>query len=708
MDVVYNLINVKRFDKYTYEEKLELKKQGRPMPDINIEVSGVSRGRTYKRRCNRVVIYSKNDWICACNRKNALFCFPCLLYGGETLWTETGVTGLMHLSERMKTHERSRRHITNAMELALLGSGGLISQLDSNSEHQTSEDMIKQKYVLSKILDSIKACTAFDLSLRGLDKASTSQYSGLYQGLINFSSALDGVITGQLKNTSVLRGTPRDIQNDILDCILEVCQEEIIKEINKAMFLAIIVDDTTDVSEVQQLAVVFRYTRNDKPVERFWKYISHAKFDARSVTAEILKDLDPLLESNTFKLISQSYNGTVILSDRMTGVQALIKEKYLTAHFMHCYAHDVNMVLSKVTSENTQLRIFFGKLQEFSAFFGMSPEYLEVLNTIVKRNQPNSGEINVNFNSDLISVLYENRHSFIECMEEIVEQYSHEKVCSTACAIRRILQDTDFIFWLNFFYEVVPSVDFLFQQMEDLAKSEHAIKVFNNTIDIVITTIDEIIDRATEMRKDLLEVKRRKLSDHTAEYKAAALKVCNDLSCAMEGRFANKNYLLAASFLPPKNFLYLNNFMYLHKLPEEELTSLFSAYPVLDKSLLRTELNVLYSKEDFTKLEGALQVLKFLVRHNLEGTFKETRKLVDIVLTTPMLTSESERCFTTAKRIRTFLENTLHQERLTALSMLAIEKKFISQMYNFNEKVVDKYFARTQCKIPFESNESRR
>lgn len=112
MDVVYNLINVKHFNDYTHEEKLELKKQGRPMPDFIIEAKSVSRGKSYNRRCYSKDIYSKNDWICGCNRKNAFFCFPCLLYGAErmwTVWSEEGVTSLTHMGQCMKRHENSKK-----------------------------------------------------------------------------------------------------------------------------------------------------------------------------------------------------------------------------------------------------------------------------------------------------------------------------------------------------------------------------------------------------------------------------------------------------------------------------------------------------------------------------------------------------------------------------------------------------------------------
>lgn len=314
MDVVYNLINVKRFSDYTYDEKLELKRQGKPMPDMNIEKNSSSRGKAYKRHCNTQAVYSKNDWICGCNRKKAFFCFPCLLYAVHpSIWTKEGVNDLTHLNANITRHENSQGHIASAIEWTLLGNSGLTSRLDSTGQ-QKSEGMIEHRYVLSKIVDAIKSCKAFDVSLQGLDKAGTSRYPGMYRGLINLSSALDEVITGQYQNMPLFRGTSKDIQNDLLNCILEICQEETINQINKSMFLAIAVDDTKDISEKQQLAVVFRYTYNNIPVERFWKYLSPATADARSITADILNDLERLLESdNTFKLISQSYNGTAVL-----------------------------------------------------------------------------------------------------------------------------------------------------------------------------------------------------------------------------------------------------------------------------------------------------------------------------------------------------------------------------------------------------------
>ncbi|KAJ8934952.1 hypothetical protein NQ318_021208, partial [Aromia moschata] len=56
-------------------------------------------------------------------------------------------------------------------------------------------------------------------------------------------------------------------------CMLEVCHDEITIEIKKSTFVAIIADETTDVSTIFQLALIYRYMVGGKPVDRFWSFL---------------------------------------------------------------------------------------------------------------------------------------------------------------------------------------------------------------------------------------------------------------------------------------------------------------------------------------------------------------------------------------------------------------------------------------------------
>lgn len=126
--------------------------------------------------------------------------------------------------------------------------------------------------------------------------------------------------------------------------------------------------------------------------------------------------------------------------------------------------------------------------------------------------------------------------------------------------------------------------------------------------------------------------------------------------------------------------------------PEEALNTTVRAYPMLHKEKLRTELSLIYENPDFRGCCGALALYQVLQSCNLQETFSETVLLMNILITTPMTTAEAERCFSTLKRIKTFLRNTMGQERLNALAMLSMERELVRSTPDFNERVIDQKF----------------
>jgi hypothetical protein len=88
--------------------------------------------------------------------------------------------------------------------------------------------------------------------LRGHDEKDTALSSGIIRGLISFSAELDSALKVHLEKATVFKGTSKTIQNELLKCMLNICQQEISVEINKADYLAITADETTDVSAIFQ------------------------------------------------------------------------------------------------------------------------------------------------------------------------------------------------------------------------------------------------------------------------------------------------------------------------------------------------------------------------------------------------------------------------------------------------------------------------
>nr|CAH7735511.1 unnamed protein product [Callosobruchus chinensis] len=336
------------------------------------------------------------------------------------------------------------------------------------------------------MIDCIKFCGAFELALREHDESDNSDNVGIFHGLINFSAELDATLSDHLKNSSLFTGTSKEIRNDLLQSMLEVCQEQIIEEINNTPFLAIMADQTTDVDAKSQLAVIFRYLQQ--------------------------RNIDPAL-------------------------------------------------------------------------------------------------------------------------------------------------------------------------------ARDAIDNFEGRIAEIQNHIDNIICEASDIMCDQPpEIKRERLCDSRFDHRTLALEVCEVILNCAKDRFNFQEHLAVASLFYSENFgLYCGQF------PEEKLTSACFYYPTLDQERLRNELTVIYLRNDCRRLNGALPLLKFLMKNHLADTLKETKKLLEIVITIPMITSEVERCFSTLNRIKAFLRNSMTEDCLPALTMLSIEKKLISEIDNFNDKVITNF-----------------
>ena len=133
-----------------------------------------------------------------------------------------------------------------------------------------------------------------------------------------------------------------------------------------------------------------------------------------------------------------------------------------------------------------------------------------------------------------------------------------------------------------------------------------------------------------------------------------------------------------------KNF---NSFK--NELPTKEIELTTEAYPMINREKLETELKIFYERSEMHEYCKLTELLQFIMENNLDSVLSEITKLIKILLTVPMATSEPERCFSALKRINFFLRSTMSHERLNAIVMLSIEKKFNNMHPQINEKVID-------------------
>ncbi|XP_016119634.1 uncharacterized protein, partial [Sinocyclocheilus grahami] len=190
--------------------------------------------------------------------------------------------------------------------------------------------------------------------------------------------------------------------------------------------------------------------------------------------------------------------------------------------------------------------------------------------------------------------------------------------------------------------------------------------------------------------------KKRQRTLGPGEQQRLATEVCDTILIHTKERFSFTQHLVSATLLHGEMFP-----QHSVKFPESALETTVEAYPMLNKAKLKTELSLIYENYEFKVGSGAVPLYQFFIKNNLQSTFTETVSLLKIIITTPMTTAESERCFSTLKRIKTFLRNTMTQDRLNALAMLSIEKKLVRDIPDFNKKVIEKFVNQKERRAKF-------
>lgn len=304
------------------------------------------------------------------------------------------------------------------------------------------------------------------------------------------------------------------------------------------------------------------------------------------------------------------------------------------------------------------------------------------------------------FNIRTVNTVFEHIEDLKICMDKIIETSLQTKTINQATGIKRLLQDSDFIFWLNIFHNIMPHVDCLYNSVQarntDPVQINHSVKSFINEIDKIRDNMSSIC-LTTSNQSDIIHSNKRKTTEDTSMTKKMnALEVCDVLKTQAENHFSFSKHLTAALLFQNDHYIKFNN-----KFPIDYLQTTINCYPLFIKERLRTELEVIYSRDDFRSLKGIIPTINYIISNNMNDLFKEVLKLLKLLVVTPMTSSEAERSFSTLKRIKTCLRSTMGEERLNALSILSIETEMITEDTDFNKKVIDHFSSTKKRRMDF-------
>jgi hypothetical protein len=290
--------------------------------------------------------------------------------------------------------------------------------------------------------------------------------------------------------------------------------------------------------------------------------------------------------------------------------------------------------------------------------------------------------------------------------------HSSESTTTTVNAaegFKAYLEELQFVFLLAIFEEIFQKTELLFQILQKKT----------NDVQFCIKAVSECMLYIRELRSEekyrgfiesaehgtglnvLTSLKRHEQKENNAssKYKQVYYEILDNIHTQMEVRFSNLEKLTFLKLGDTSKFV-----QYHIHFPNDAILSLMENYGThFKKERLTTELKTIFSPFMDTYHELSLgDLIKKMIAHQTHTILSEAYKLFCLIATIPATSSSVERSFSCLKRVKTYLRNSMTQQRVNSLAYLSIEKSILCQLEqrsNWHDGIIDKYGNRKERRV---------
>lgn len=432
-----------------------------------------------------------------------------------------------------------------------------------------------------------------------------------------------------------------------------------------------------------------------QPVERMVRLVD---VSGDKTAVALAKQVDILAEKFNLtaeKIVAQTYDGAAVMSGSAGGTQALVKQKFPRADFIHCRAHVLNLVLLRACVNDRTTGSFFKTMSSIASFFSQSSKRSHELKKFMEAKIPNVCRTKWAYTSRMANIVQENYTEILTCLGEIFLGDSDwdSDTCALARGLHSAMLEFNFVFQLEIFGAIFAHTDVLYGVLQ---KKELDMIECNKNVQSCRENIQKL---KNECRKKEILNKTMTITGGSKTKNCDELyeKIITNILTELDRRFQSLDAFRYVGLLNASKFeLYEKNF------PADLAQSLKANFGEnFDMAKLMNELKVLYTKKEFES-KKVYEILNIILEEDLEEVFSETCKLARLVLTLPSTTASVERSFSVLRRLKTYLRSTMGEERLFNLMLMAVESELlhtVKQKPTFYDDVIDLFANRVQRRI---------
>jgi len=662
------------------------------------------------------------DWLIYSPSTGSVYCYVCKIFrnlqSSNKLTLvhqfESGFDDWKNINVRMEAHEQSKDHFNSIKKMVDLQK---CKKIDVELINQYNKEKIYWIQVLRRVIAVIKFLSSRGLAFRGDSEVFGCPKNGNYLGCLELLSNFDPFLEEHIKkfgnpgkgNVSYMSST---ICNEFIDILATTLNLKIVSEIKESIYFGISIDSTPDIAHIDQLTIIIRYTTTGqgKVIERFLGFVPIEHHDGKY----LFNVLNKILSDNNIdisKCRSQSYDNASNMSGIYSGVQARFLEVNKLAEWVPCAAHSLNLVGSVTVECCTEAIKFFSVVQSIYTFLAASPQRWSIMLKNMKESVfvvKSLSETRWSARSDATKALSLNY--------EVIRQALIDISLSERQPPNAVNEAKSLVKKLNRLETVLMSIIWndILQQINVVNKS---LQTPGIEICTVVNLYNSLISCFKNMRSaenfDLFEEKAKKrvsgLSDYSEiesrkrKHKVSindgnAINAVDQMSA--RDKFKTQTFYVIIDKLivemekRKKAYLKLDgrfNFLTDESLKDEEIkikaNNLVEAYKSDLESSFVNEFLIFKSFR-----ETGMSVNDMLIKQintKMVTSFPNVNIAFRIYLSIFGTSCEGERSFSILKRVKNWQRSTIGQDKLSSLSVLAIEHELLQEIDT--EKVIESF-----------------
>jgi len=508
------------------------------------------------------------------------------------------------------------------------------------------------------------------------------------------------------------------VQNELLDIIASLVLKRITRDVRASGQCSIIVDETSDISRKEQVAICLRYIVEGQTKESFVGFYSTPSTEGQALH-ELIKDVFRKLDLKLEEIVGQCFDGAANMSGIHKGLATRMRENSPLAIYVHCYGHLLNLAIQSTMTDVVPLRNALGTIQSLYNFLEASPKRHAMFEDIKMDGEPIARTLkSLSITRwacrwEAVKAVASQLPRIVKALLEMANDRD-AKIYTESSALLNAICDFEFVFGLVLLKIILSTTNSLNSYLQ---KKTLDVVTAKKTADATIQTLsecrnDKSFETAWETAQNFSDLIKQNITDARFAFKDAMLPRRRQVSRrlqALVGEFdtseddhaqpqtAKDHYRIATYFAGIDKVLAemksrfdgndqdllcsLGNVVLNPNAPEEDCERVASHYRV-DSALLNAEKTIFmkFVVDSGFEMKSAASIAQKMYENDLHEVLPVYYKVVSILATIPATSCSAERSFSSLRRTKTYLRSTMGQSRLSSVALINVERCYTNMV----------------------------